>query len=77
LEEEIIKKSIMNKYIFITKEGFTQAPNQDIEIENMQVIGIVDNAENEDDALKKLLIENPWIWESGFNVADFILYKII
>ena len=43
----------------------------------MQVIGIVDNAENEDDALKKLLIENPWIWESGFNVADFILYKII
>lgn len=67
----------MNKYIFITKEGFTQAPNQNIEIENMQVIGIVDNAENEDDALKKLLIENSWIWESGFNVAEFIVYKII
>lgn len=67
----------MNKYIFITKEGFTQAPNQNIEIENMQVIGIVDNSENEDDALKKLLIENSWIWESGFNVAEFIVYKII
>ncbi len=67
----------MNKYIFITKEGFTQAPNQNIEIENMQVIGIVDNAENEDDALKKLLIENSWIWGSGFNVAEFIVYKII
>lgn len=67
----------MNKYIFITKEGFTQAPNQNIEIDNMQVIGIVDNAENEDDALKKLLIENSWIWESGFNVAEFIVYKII
>ncbi len=67
----------MNKYIFITKEGFTQAPNQNIEIDNMQVIGIVDNVENEDDALKKLLIENSWIWESGFNVAEFIVYKII
>lgn len=67
----------MNKYIFITKEGFTQSPNQNIEIDNMQVIGIVDDTENEDDALKKLLIENPWIWESGFNVAEFIVYKII
>jgi hypothetical protein len=67
----------MNKFIFITKEGFTQAPNQNIEIENMQVIGIVCDAENEDDALKKLLVENPWIWESGFNVAEFIVYKII
>jgi hypothetical protein len=67
----------MNKYIFLTKEGFTQAPNLAVEVENMQVIGIVDEVDNEDEALKKLLIENSWIWESGFNVAEFISYKIV
>ena len=66
----------MNKYIFITKEGFTQAPNQNIELDNMQVVGIVDDAENEDDALKQLLIENPWISKSGFDVNELIGYQL-
>ena len=66
----------MSKYIFITKEGFTQTPSQNIEIDNMQVIGIVDEAENEDDALKKLLIDNTWIWESGFNIDELIGYQL-
>ena len=70
------ENSIMKKYIFLTKEGITLAPNVNIEIENLQVIGIVDNAKDEDDALKKLLQENSWIWESGFNVAEFIVYEI-
>ena len=67
----------MKKYIFITKEGRTEAPNLDIEVENMQVIGIVDEVNDEDEALKKLLKENSWIWDSGFNVAEFIAYEII
>lgn len=67
----------MKKYIFITKEGETLAPNADFKIENMQVIGIIENVNDEDEALKKLLKENPWIWESGFNVAEFIAYEIL
>jgi len=66
----------MKKFIFITQEGSTTAPNGK-EVENMQVIGIVENVESEDDALKKLLQENPWIFDAEFNVAEFIVYEII
>jgi len=65
----------MKKYIFITNEGTTTAPNGS-EVENMQVIGIVEDAESEDDALKKLLQENTWIFDAEFNVAEFIVYEI-
>ncbi|MBC5862025.1 hypothetical protein [Flavobacterium turcicum] len=65
----------MGKYIFITPEGSTEAPNGK-QVENMQVIGIVENVPNEDEALKKLLIENEWIFDSEFNIAEFIAYKI-
>jgi hypothetical protein len=66
---------MMKKFIFLTKEGQTIAPNEEIEINNLQVIGIVEDV-SEDDALKKLLKENTWIWESGFNVAEFIVYEL-
>ncbi len=66
---------IMKRYIFITPEGTTFSPNGD-EVENMQVIGIVENVENENEALKKLLIENEWIIDSEFNVAEFLCYEI-
>lgn len=66
----------MKKYIFITNEGETIAPNGS-EIENMQVVGIVEDAQTEDDALKKLLQENSWIFDAEFNVADFIAYEIL
>jgi hypothetical protein len=67
----------MKKYIFVTKEGNTTAPNIDLEINNLQVIGIVEGVADEDEALKKLLKENSWIWDSGFNVAEFISYQIL
>lgn len=67
----------MKKYIFITKEGHSIAPNENIEVNNMQVIGIVDEVNNENEALKKLLKENSWIWDSGFNVAEFVIYEIL
>ena len=60
----------MKKYIFISPEGNTFSPNGD-EVENMQVIGIVEEVTNEDEALKKLLLENDWIFDSEFNVAEF------
>ena len=66
----------MKKFIFITKEGETTAPNGS-EAENMQVIGIVEGVENEDEALKKLLQENSWIFDAEFNVAEFIAYEIL
>ena len=66
----------MKKFIFITSEGTTQSPNGN-DIENMQVIGIVEKAINENEALKKLLQENEWIIDAEFNVAEFICYEII
>ncbi|MFV8321810.1 MULTISPECIES: hypothetical protein [Flavobacterium] len=66
----------MKKYIFISPEGSTEAPNSLYEVNNMQVIGIVENVINEDEALKKLLIENEWIIDAEFNIAEFIIYEI-
>ncbi|WP_396171461.1 hypothetical protein [Flavobacterium sp.] len=67
----------MKKYIFITPEGTTEAPNDLYEVNNMQVIGIVEDVTNEDEALKKLLIENNWIIDAEFNIAEFIVYEIL
>ena len=66
----------MKKFIFITPEGETTAPNGG-EVENMQVIGIIDNVESKDEALKNLLQENSWIFDAEFNVAEFIVYEIL
>ena len=66
----------MKKFIFITPEGKTTAPNGN-EVENMQVIGVVENVGTEDEALKKLLQENSWIFGAEFNVAEFIAYEIL
>ena len=66
----------MKTFIFITSEGETIAPNGN-EVENMQVIGIVENVKNEDEALKKLLRENSWIFDSEFNVAEFTAYEVL
>ena len=66
----------MKKFIFITPEGKTIAPNKS-EVDNMQVIGIVENVKNEDEALKKLLQKNSWIFDVEFNVAEFIAYEIL
>ncbi len=66
----------MKTFIFITTEGETIAPNGN-EVENMQVIGIIENVRNEDEALKKLLQENVWIYDAEFNVAEFTVYEIL
>lgn len=66
----------MKKYIFITSEGKTIAPNGKV-VENSQVVGIIKNVKNEDEALKKLLQENNWIFDCEFNIAELKAYEIL
>ena len=40
----------------------------------MQVIGIVEDVSDEIEAYKKLLMENDWIIDSEFNIAEFICW---
>lgn len=65
------------KYIIITAEGHTIAPNEDYEVENLQVLGIVDNVRSKDEAIIKLLKENEWIFDAQFNVSEFIIYELL
>jgi len=66
----------MKKFIILSTEGDTIAPNNNIEINNLQVLGIVENVKNENDAIIKLLKENSWIIDAEFNVANFIVYQL-
>jgi hypothetical protein len=67
----------MKTYIIITHEGKTEAPNPAFKVSNMQVMGIIKNVSTEDEALRKLLIENDWIIDAQFNVAEFELFEIL
>ncbi len=66
----------MNEYIFYTTEGHTDAPNDSIEVENCQVLGMV-KGNNESEAQEQLLNENPWITEAGFDPAEFLVRQIL
>ena len=66
----------MKKYIIVTPEGETTAPNANYNVENLQVLGIVENVSNEEEAIVKLLKENTWIIDAEFNVAEFIFYEL-
>ena len=67
----------MKTYIVVTKEGKTEAPNALFKVSNSQVMGIIKNVNNENEALKKLLIEKDWIFDAQFNVAEFELFEIL
>lgn len=67
----------MKKYIIVTPEGATTAPNINYDVENLQVLGIVENVNNEEEAIVKLLKENTWIIDAEFNVAEFIFYELL
>lgn len=66
----------MKKYIILSPEGETIAPNPDCEVNNLQVIGIVEDVKDENEAIIKLLKENTWIIDAEFNVSDFIIYQL-
>ena len=66
----------MNKYIFITDEGYTYQPNSNSlepDCENAQVLGIA-AGENENDAFKNLLEQNGYLKDSSFN--EIYCYKL-
>jgi hypothetical protein len=67
----------MKKFIIVTPEGNTIAPNKEILVNNMQVLGIVENVNNENEAVVKLLKENDWIIDAEYNIAEFILYELL
>lgn len=67
----------MKTYIIVTHEGKTEAPNSVFKVNNMQVMGIIKDVNNENGAIKKLLIENDWIIDAQFNVAEFELFEIL
>lgn len=67
----------MKKFIIVTPEGNTIAPNKKILVNNMQVLGIVENVNNENEAVVKLIKENNWIIDAEYNIAEFILYELL
>jgi hypothetical protein len=67
----------MKKYIILTNEGETIAPNSNYEVNNLQVLGIVENVENENEAIISLLKENSWIIDAEYNVSEFILHELL
>lgn len=67
----------MKKFIIVTPEGNTIAPNKKILVNNMQVLGIVENVNNENEAVVKLLKENNWIIDAEYNIAEFILFELL
>lgn len=67
----------MKKYIILTPEGETIAPNMDYPVENLQVLGIVEGVNNENEAIVKLLQENEWIIDAEYNVSEFIVYALL
>lgn len=65
----------MNEYIIYTTEGYTIAPNEAVEVENCQVLGIA-KGKDKVEAKDNLLKENPWIIEAHFNPNEFIVREL-
>jgi hypothetical protein len=58
----------LNHYLFLTDEGYTFQPDSESElpnVENLQVIGFAKGI-NADEAYNDLLLENPYLRETGF-----------
>ena len=67
----------MNKYIFITNEGFTFQPYSDSaepDIENMQVVGFA-QGETAKAAMKDLIAKNTYLVETSFDEMFAIQLK--
>lgn len=66
----------MNEYIFYTTEGWTEAPNPDADVDNCQFLGRAIRKDSAQ-AAERLLKDNPWIEESGFDPGEILLEQII
>lgn len=65
----------MKTYIIYTTEGYTIAPNKNVEVENCQMLGEA-YGNNPDEAKDNLLKNNPWVSEAGFDQAKFIVRQL-
>lgn len=65
----------MNEYLIYTFGGSCQAPNGD-DIDNCQVLGRA-KGKDEVGAIENLLLENPWIIDSGYERKDFMIVQIL
>lgn len=66
----------MNEYIVYTTDGYTYGPNEDVNVENCQVLGIIEGL-SEEGAINKLFEENDWIHRAGFIVENTIARPLL
>ena len=66
----------MKSFLILTPEGTTTAPNPNVLVENLQLLGIVEGVNNQDEAIVQLLKDNPWIFDAEYNVAEFVVYEL-
>ena len=67
----------MNKYIFLTTEGYTYQPNSESiepDCDNAQLIGIAEGI-NQEDAFNKLLNKYDYLKQSNFK--EIYCYQLI
>ena len=66
----------MNEYLIYSSEGYTEGPNEEVEVDNCQLLGRVFG----DSALEaeiKLCQENRWIKECGFRLHKTTTVQIL
>jgi len=66
----------MKKYILITTEGTSIAPNENTYVENCQVLGEI-MAENPVHAIDRFFNEQPWACQAGFSHENIICKQIL
>lgn len=64
----------MTEYVFYTCDGYTIAPNGK-ELDSLQILGF-EKGEDIADAKNRLIVNNPWIKETGFDV-DVMEYRVV
>lgn len=65
----------MKEYLFYTCEGYTTSPIN-VEVENCQLLGR-EIGDNHSQAKQKLLQNNPWIKEVGFDVSKILCVQLM
>ncbi len=66
----------MNEFLFYTTEGGTFPPDMTTDVDYCQILGY-SKGEDVTKALYNLLIENPWIKESKYDVSKIISVQIL
>ena len=67
----------MKSFLILTPEGTTTAPNPNVLVQNLQLLGIVEGVNNQDEAIVQLLKDNSWIFDAEYNVAEFVVYEVV